>query len=122
MTTDNASNFVKSFTKFHIEVQGLTEIIQDSEDEEDENLRVRRRQTVASTSRGVNSDEEESPDSQEEGQETETLVQVVEGEEELPELINIEADEDEEPVIEGITKLLDNYHEDEENSGNKVMK
>ena len=111
MTTDNASNFVKSFTQFQQREQGLIPIVM----EEDESETT----TTGDNLPGGEEEEEEEEDEDEEGDSDTDSVRVRREEEarrrskkkkgtaEDPEDLNIELEDQQEPNIAEATQILE---------------
>ena len=110
MTTDNASNFVKSFTQFQQREQGLIPIVM----EEDESETT----TTGDNLPGGEEEEEEEEDEDEEGDSDTDSVRVrreesrrrskkKKGTAEDPEEINIELEDQQEPDIVEATEILE---------------
>ena len=110
VTTDNASNFVKSFTQFQQREQGLIPIVM----EEDESETT----TTGDNLPGGEEEEEEEEDEDEEGDSDTDSVRVrreesrrrskkKKGTAEDPEEINIELEDQQEPDIVEATEILE---------------
>ena len=113
VTTDNASNFVKSFTKFHIDpIKGMKDIIPEADGIDEDNENRAQSQPIPSTSgsgllqrRAADEEEEENHGDDSEEEETRDPVPNIP---EQVQALDIPAEEEsEEPVeIEDIATIL----------------